>query len=588
MKIAVLTLTRGGRATGAKIRACLDEHEVDLYAKRDYLSPGDEELRLPLRRFVGDLVKRYDALVFVTAMGVAVRTLAGHLRGKLSDPPVVVVDEMGENAVSLLSGHRGGNDLARAIAQGMGCRAVITTSTDVQRKTCVEYLARDLGLVLEADREGLKELNVAIANDGVVEVYSEIDLARDLPKEFVLKPWDALEKSREPKAVITNRIIEARGPTVYMRPRNLVLGVGARRGKKAEELLGAIRKVLEEERLSIKSVKAIATIDVRAEEKGFKDAASLLGVPLIAISPEEIRRVEKDYPSSEFVKEKIGVGAVCEPCAVLAGDNAHIIIGKKKMRGVTVAVASEEKRGGRVFIVGLGPGGREHLTPRAKEALRGADMVVGYKGYLKYVEDYLKGKKVVSRGMGGEVERAKIALESAARGKDVAVVSSGDPGIYAMASVVLECASKAGMNPEVEVIPGVTAASAAAARLGAPLGHDFAVISLSDLLTPWGVIERRLKAAAEGDFCIVLYNPRSRGRKEHLRRALDILRKYVKPETPVGVVKNAMRDGEKIVVTTLEKLPVEEVDMLSVVIIGNSESFIYRPWIITPRGYRGI
>ena len=185
------------------------------------------------------------------------------------------------------------------------------------------------------------------------------------------------------------------------------------------------------------------------------------------------------------------------------------------------------------------------------------------------------------------MERAKIALEAASQGRRVAVVSSGDPGVYAMASVVLEFASKAGLRPEVEVVPGITAATAAAARLGAPIGHDFAVISLSDLLTPWEVIENRLRAAARGDFCIVLYNPRSRGRRRHLRRAVEILKESMKPDTPVGVVKNAMREGERVAVTTLEKLQCEEVDMFSTVIIGNSESFIYHPWIVTPRGYMG-
>lgn len=586
MKIAVVTLTRGGRDTGAKIKAALEEHQVDVYARKDFISPGDRELRLPLRGFVGELVKEYDALVFVTAMGVAVRTLAGHLRGKFSDPRVVVVDETGRHAISLLSGHRGANELARTIAGRLGCEPVITTSTDVQHKTCVEYLASNLGLVLEQDGS-LKEINAAIANGEPVEVYSEIDLARDLPQGFILKPWDELNNSRGPKVVITSRLIEADGPAVFMRPRNLILGVGARRDARREDLLEAIEKVLESEKLSIKSVRALATIEARARERGFIETADSLDVPMVAIAPEEIKQVEKDYPSSEFVKEKIGVGAVCEPCAILAGDNASLIIRKTKMRGITVAVAAGERRG-RVYIVGLGPGSKEHLTPRAKEVLREADMVVGYKGYLKYIEEYLEGKEVVSRGMGGEVERAKIALDAAGRGKDVAVVSSGDPGIYAMASVVLECASKAGVKPEIEVVPGVTAASAAAARLGAPLGHDFAVISLSDLLTPWDVIEKRLEAAAKGDFCIVLYNPRSRGRKEHLRRALRILRRYLRPDTPAGIVKNAMRGGEKVAVTTLEKLPEEEVDMLSVVILGNSESFIYHTWIITPRGYRGI
>jgi cobalt-precorrin 5A hydrolase/precorrin-3B C17-methyltransferase len=586
MRIAVVTVTRGGREMGARVRAVLEEHLVHVYAKEDFLSEGDKELHLPLRRFVGELLKKYDALVFVTAMGVAVRTLAGHLRGKFEDPRVVVLDEVGGHVVSLLSGHRGANELAKTIASRLGCEAVITTSTDVQKKTCVEYLASRLGLALEKDG-GLKELNAAIANDEIVDVYSEIDLGGELPSGFSLRPWEDLINNVKPKIVITNKLIKTEAPTVVMRPKNLIVGVGARRGTPKEDILRAIKKVFEGEKLSLKSLKALATIEVRAREGGFVEAASSLDVPLIAISPQEIKKVENEYSSSEFVREMIGVGAVCEPCAVLAGNNASLITGKKRLGGITVAVAVEKKKG-RVYIVGLGPGSREHLTPRAKNVLRGVDVVVGYKGYLEYIREYLVGKEVISRGMGGEVERAKIALEMANQGKDVAVVSSGDPGIYAMASVVLECASKASLNHGVEVVPGVTAASAAAASLGAPLGHDFAVISLSDLLTPWEVIEKRLRAAAKGDFCIVLYNPRSRGRRGHLRRAVDVLKEHMKPSTPVGIVKNAMRDGEEVIVTTLNELPEERVDMLSIVIIGNSESFIHHSWIITPRGYRGI
>lgn len=595
MRIAVITLTRGGRKMGDKIKAALNEHEVDVYVKRDFLSEGEKEINFPLRDFVGRLVEKYDALVFVTAVGVAVRTLAGHLKGKFVDPRVVVVDEAGRHAISLLSGHRGANKLAQTIAGRIGGEAVITTSTDTQGKTCVEYFAQHYGLEYEEGSD-LKDLNAAIANDEKVEVYSEIELKSPLPLGFELKPWEELDRSRKPRIVITSRLLALKGPIVVMRPKNLIVGLGARRGVKEEKILRAIREVFNTQRLSMRSIKALATIEARAKEQGFIKAASSFGVPLVGVSIEDIKQVEGDFPSSKFVKKKIGVGAVCEPCAVLAGKNAKLITRKTKFNGVTVAVAQETggksmggvKGRGKVFVVGLGPGGREHLTPRAGKVLKGVDVVIGYAGYLRYVKDYLEGKEVISKGMGGEVDRAKIALELAEQGKDVAVVSSGDPGIYAMASVVLECASKAGLKPRIEVVPGVTAASAAAARLGAPIGHDFAVISLSDLLTPWKVIERRLEAAARGDFCIVLYNPRSRGRKEHLRRAFDVIRKHVRPGTPVGIVKNAMREGEKVIVTTVEDLPEEEVDMRTIVIIGNSESFTHHSWIITPRGYRGI
>jgi cobalt-precorrin 5A hydrolase/precorrin-3B C17-methyltransferase len=604
MRIAIITVTKGGRETGARIKEALKEHDVALYGKKEYIAEGDEELRHPIGEFVGALVKSFEALVFVTATGVAVRAVAKHMKEKHADPAVVVVDERAKHVISLLSGHHGANALTREIASRIGAEAVITTSTEVQGKMSVEGLAEKLNSAID-DYRDVKAVNAAIANDIAVDVFSEVELNLELP-DLSLKPWAALRESRNPKVVITNKLLEVEGPTVLLRPKNLILGLGARRGIDKERLLEAVREGLKASKLSIKSVKALATIEARAREKGFIEAAKALGVPLVGISREAIREVEGEYHSSDYVKEKIGVGAVCEPCAALAGDNASVIVGKTKFKGITLAVAEEKGLGtsqhsgsqlrkarwrsaekGKIYLIGIGPGGREYITPRAVEALEEAEVIVSYKGYLPYISEYITGKEVIARGMGGEVERAKKALKKAGEGGIVAVVSSGDPGVYAMASVVLECAREAGVKPDIEVVPGITAASAASALLGAPLGHDFAVVSLSDLLTPWGVIEKRLEEAAKGDFCIVLYNPRSRSRREHLRRAVEILKKYRRPSTPAGIVRHAMRQGEEVIVTTLGELLRHEVDMHSTIIVGNSESFVHNSWVVTPRGYRG-
>lgn len=232
-------------------------------------------------------------------------------------------------------------------------------------------------------------------------------------------------------------------------------------------------------------------------------------------------------------------------------------------------------------MVGLGPGAERTLTAQALETLALADVVVGYITYIKLIEHHLAGKEVISSGMKKEVDRAMLALEIAATGKHVAVVSSGDPGVYGMAGPVLE-AAPAGM--EVDIVPGVTAANAAAALLGAPLMHDFAVISLSDLLTKWETIVRRLEAAAYADFIIVLYNPRSRGRKDHLETARRIILEK-RGSTVVGLVRNCGRAEEGSKITTLAELDVEEVDMFTTVIIGNSCTKVVNGRMVTPRGY---
>ena len=242
---------------------------------------------------------------------------------------------------------------------------------------------------------------------------------------------------------------------------------------------------------------------------------------------------------------------------------------------------------GKLYLVGIGPGSREHATPRAMEAIRESDVVVGYSTYLRLIEDLLSGKQVHSYGMRSEVERARHAVRLALSGKRVAVVSSGDPGVYAMASAVLEYLAENSLTLDVEVVPGITSALASAALLGSPLGNDFAVISLSDQLVPWQEIEGRIKRAAEADFVIVLYNPRSMKRSWQLERAREILQEHRSPETPVGMVRNAYREGCRVEITTLGEMDASRADMLTTVIIGNSQSFIYDRWFITPRGYSG-
>ena len=241
---------------------------------------------------------------------------------------------------------------------------------------------------------------------------------------------------------------------------------------------------------------------------------------------------------------------------------------------------------GKISVVGIGPGALKHMTPKAKQEIEQADVIVGYATYMKLVRSIVKPHtEVISGRMGREVERARIAVKYALKNKHVVVVSSGDAGVYGMAGVVLEAAALENAEFPIEIVPGVTAATVAAANLGAPLVTDFAVISLSDLLTPWAAIEKRLEAAAEADFVIVLYNPRSPGRTEPLTKAHQILLRYRKPETPVGIVRMAGRDGEEVEVTTLKAMINAEINMVTTVVVGNSTTRVVNGRMVTPRGY---
>jgi precorrin-3B C17-methyltransferase len=248
----------------------------------------------------------------------------------------------------------------------------------------------------------------------------------------------------------------------------------------------------------------------------------------------------------------------------------------------------EEKKG-QLYVVGIGPGNEAHLTPAALEAISKANFIVGYGTYIKLVKHLIEGKEVVRTGMTEEIGRARAAVERAQAGEVVALVSSGDAGVYGMAGLVFEVLRemrwKRGDSPELHIIPGITAMNSCASLVGAPLAHDFCSISLSDLLTPWPVIARRIEAAAQADFVIGLYNPKSGRRTQQIVLAQQMIGKYRGPETPVALVKSAYRDLEKVILTDLTKFLDYEIGMLTTVIIGSSNTFVYEGYMVTPRGY---
>ena len=238
-----------------------------------------------------------------------------------------------------------------------------------------------------------------------------------------------------------------------------------------------------------------------------------------------------------------------------------------------------------IYVVGIGPGCESLMTLEAINAMKDAEVIVGYKTYIDLVKDFIVDKEVVQNGMRKEIERCREAIEIAKTGKKVAVVSSGDAGIYGMAGLILELVTKEDVDIKVKIVPGVTASIGAAAVLGAPIMHDFCHISLSDLMTPWEVIEKRLRLAAEADFVICLYNPRSKGRSEHLAKAFEIMGEFKDKSTPVGIVKDVGREKEEKFICTFGTMDFERVDMTTMVIIGNKATYIHDDLIITPRGY---
>jgi cobalt-precorrin 5A hydrolase/precorrin-3B C17-methyltransferase len=306
-----------------------------------------------------------------------------------------------------------------------------------------------------------------------------------------------------------------------------------------------------------------------------------LGVPLHFHSAEELAAVDTPNPSS-VVAGAVGTPSVAEASVLAYG--AELLLEKRKSANATVAIGRLPVRG-RLTLVSLGPGEDALIPPLAREALATSELVVGLGQYVERIRHLLRpGTRVLTLPLGEEVERAEKALAEARAGGSVALVSSGDVGVYAMAAPALELASD---DVEVIVVPGITAAQAAASLLGSPLGHDHCSISLSNLLTPWEVVENRVRAAALGDFVISLYNPRSKGRDWQLGKVQKILLEHRPPDTPVGIVRDAYRPTQGVVVTELASLRPEDVDMLTLVLVGNSQTRLVAGKMVTPRGYMG-
>jgi cobalt-precorrin 5A hydrolase/precorrin-3B C17-methyltransferase len=539
-------------------------------------SPGGRE-RMPLRDVVARAFAECDQLVLFLATGAAVRLLAPHLGDKATDPGVVTVDEAHRHAVALLGGHAGGaNALANAVSSVLGSAPVITTATDSVGTPALDTLPYPAeGSLAAVTRALLDGAPVRLREDDAWPLPAfPPTMVRRLPTEV---PGDGA-----PDVVwVTDRVMDA-PRTVFVRPPSLVVGVGGSRGVGREEVVGLVRSTLADAGLAPRSVAALATVDAKAAEPGIVAAAADLSVPLLTYPADTLARIPVPNPSAAPLAA-VGTPSVAEAAALAAAPGGQLVAQKRKSAMATAAVARRRPRG-RLAVVGLGPGARDLLTPRAVAELRRASVVVGLDQYVDQIRDLLPpGTRVLESGLGAEEERARTGVAEARAGHAVALIGSGDAGVYAMASPAL---AEAADDIDVVGVPGVTAALAAAALLGAPLGHDHVSISLSDLHTPWDVIERRVRAAAESDLVVTFYNPRSRGRDWQLPKALSVLAEHRAPATPVGVVRAASRPGERVEVTTLAGLDVGTVDMMTVVTVGNTASRIVSGRMVTPRGYR--
>jgi len=570
--------------------------------------PKTQQYEGSLKQHLASIWNEYQAFVFCLAAGAVVRLIAPLLKDKATDPAVVVIDAKGDYVISLCSGHQGKADLlAQAIATSIGAQAIITGASHSLNLPAIDTFGYTYGW-RKGDGDWTGTL-AAIAKQEPVQIIQEAGSMlwqEHLPEQHSFSfGFSELNDEVKPKARIwispTKRKIAPKSDfaKVQWHPRVLWVGIGCERNTSRELIERAIDETCQTYHFATEAIAGIASIDLKSDERGMIEACEKRNLSFKTFSAEQLNQIEVPTPS-DVVKKEVGTPSVAEAAAVLAGQN--LLVPKQIFKSndgsgaVTVAIAQAEKEyighTGKLYLVGIGPGNLNQITPAAKTAIVEADLVIGYKLYIDLIKSLKRpGQIVEASPITQEQQRAKRAIELARWGMTVAVVSSGDCGIYGMAGLVLEELQATGWNgksPQVQVFPGISALQSAASRVGAPLMHDFCAISLSDLLTPWEMIQKRLHAAASGDFITALYNPRSKTRTKQIVTAQEIFAQHRKPDTPVAIVHGAYREDEQVILTTVEKMLEQPIDMLTTVIIGNTTTRNHAEWMITPRGYLGF
>jgi cobalt-precorrin 5A hydrolase/precorrin-3B C17-methyltransferase len=533
---------------------------------------------------LASLFKEGRTIIGLCASGIIIRSIAPLLLDKREEPPVLAVAEDGSTIVPLLGGHHGANALANRIAELTGGHAAITTASDV-----------NFGVALDEPPSGYE----LASYDHVKEFTSRL-LAGETVRINGSAPWlSQLPQSLDASLQITitdHDLASEPGHLVY-HPLTLTVGVGCERGLKSEDVYEFVTHVLKQHNLSEWSVDCFASIDLKQDDPAIN---GILHKQVRYFTAMELRaQGDKIRNPSNVVEVETGTPSVSEAAALAAGGlGSELIVQKIIGNRMTCAIArsptpitkSLGKERGQLNVVGVGPGSAYMRSRGALNVLSYSTDWVGYGLYLDLVADLKQNQTEHRFPLGGEEDRVRHAIELAKQGKQVALICSGDAGIYAMAALVYEIIDLEPNRISVDVIPGISAFQAAAAKAGAMIGHDFCCISLSDLLTPWDAIEKRVKAAAEGDFVISFYNPRSMKRRDQLERAFAILKNHRPPDTPVIIASNLGRPQENVRIVKFADFNPDDVDMLTLVMVGSSQSKSFargdgRTYAYTPRGY---
>ena len=508
-----------------------------------------------------ELYQQGTPIIALCAAGIVIRTLAPLLLEKGAEPPVLAVAEDGSAVVPLLGGLGGVNVMAREIAAALEVAAAITTSGELRFGTCL--LNPPSGYALGDLELGKRFVSDLLAGE-TVRIEGEA-------------PWLAhvqLPENEQARLTVhvghTEREPAANELLIY--PRNVLVAVTG----ESSNVSGTIREALHQAGIAVQSMACLLAADTEMASSALREVALELGVPL--------RFVSAAGAASELLRH-----AIAQPVSIVGDDTIAIAVAEQPLDPLQIG-----RPRGRLAVIGLGPGAAELMVPAVKAELARANDVLGYETYVRMAGPFRADQILHCTDNREEMQRARHAFELAAQGRSVVVVSSGDPGVFAMAAAVLEALHESSdaiwHSVDLEILPGVSASLATAAQAGAPLGHDFCVLSLSDNLKPWSIIEKRLDLAAQADLALAFYNPISRSRPWQLGRALEIVGQHREPATPVVLGRDIGRPGQTLRVTTLGQLSVDQVDMRTMVLIGSSTTRVIprldgSTWVYTPRSY---
>ncbi len=599
VKPVILCLSAGGESVA---KTLAKSHGFAIHGRSGRVKTADVFFDNTLEH-IASLFCAGTPIIGLCAAGILIRAVAPHLRDKKTEPAIIAISEDGKSVIPLLGGHHGGNNLAREIAADLNGHAGITTAGDIAFGVALDEPPTGWRLGNPHDAAGFMANILSVRDAGVaVDFQVETDEIKTWLAPLLNPTAPHLKTNL--KITCTDKPMMGDESHLIFHPQNLALGLGCIRGADADEIWDLITDTLRTNNLSPFCIACVGSLDVKADEAALNAIAIKLNIPYRVFSAVECETQKHRLTSpSKTVFAEVGCHSVSEASAILIA-NGELIVPKQKSINATCALAKSPKpiteingrKRGQLALIGIGPGQAEWRTPEASRLIAQADELVGYGFYIDLLGAAARGRTHKPFPLGAEEDRCRYALEQAGLGKNIALICSGDSGIYAMGALVFELLdcdktlSPAAKRVEVLSAPGISALQAAAARIGAPLGHDFCAISLSDLLTPRADIINRLRTAALGDFVIALYNPVSKTRTELLNTARETLLEHRPKATPVLIARALGRAEESLRIVNLGDLQTKDVDMMCLVLIGAKNTKALqtgdgRVRLYTPRGY---